>query len=107
MQPIITQELLVAAGIQIDDEHLDAYLDDVNDLLTERIGEAITDSLDDEKFDELTVFQETASQEQLSAWVEKNVPELQDIIKDEIDILIGDLVEQGGDLDKLSTEEPA
>ena len=91
--PVNTPTLLAEAGIKIPEDQVADLLDHLNAELEERIGEEITNSLDDDKLEELVELQKTADDEAVSKWLEANVPELGDIIQDEIDILIGEISE--------------
>lgn len=90
---IITKELLEEFGIDLTDKDTDSLLAHLNETLQERVGTEITQSLTDEQLATLVALQEKGSDEEVSAWLEQNVPELQAIIDDEIDILLGDLDE--------------
>lgn len=91
--PVITPTLLAEAGIKIPEDQVADLVDHLNAELEERIGEEITNSLDDDKLEELVELQKTADDEAVSKWLEANVPELGDIVQDEIDILIGEISE--------------
>jgi len=91
--PVITPTLLAEAGIKIPEDQVADLIDHLNAELEERIGEEITNSLDDDKLEELVELQKTADDEAISKWLEANVPELGDIVQDEIDILIGEISE--------------
>jgi hypothetical protein len=101
-QQFITQKTLEDAGIDLTGEDVEALLVHLNELLQERVGTEITEALSDEKLKTLIDMQESATEEELGAWMEENVPDLQDIVTDEIDILLGEIVE-GDD----ETETPA
>lgn len=96
MAPLITPQLIVSAGIELAPDELDSYVDELNDMLMERIGEAVAETLADDELKELTRLQETADDESLNEWLNENVPELNEIIQDEIDILLGDIAEENG-----------
>ena len=101
MQPIITQALLEEAGISLDGKDVAALLDHLNTTLEERIGAEITESLDDAQLEALVTVQEKGTDEEVGAWIEQNVPELQEITQDEIDILLGELAENADDINKV------
>ncbi|MEO6110143.1 MAG: DUF5663 domain-containing protein [Candidatus Saccharimonadales bacterium] len=101
MEPLITPTMLAATGIDIKDEDVEAYLEHLNTLLTERIGEAITESLSEENIEALSLLQETASDEELGKWLNTNVPDLDQIIQDEIDIVLGEAVENSDEINSL------
>jgi hypothetical protein len=89
----ITRDLLDEVGIELGDQDIDGLLLHLNSTLEERVGAEVTESLDDEELKAFLDLQENASDEELSAWLELNVPELQEIVQDEIDILLGELAE--------------
>jgi hypothetical protein len=92
-EPAITPTLLAEAGVNVPDDQVPELLDHLNATLEERIGEEITNALDDEKLAELVELQKTADDEKIGAWLQANVAELNDIIQDEIDILMGEVSE--------------
>lgn len=104
MEPLITPVMLASTGIRIADDEVDAFLEHLNDQLTERIGEAITESLDPAQLDELSKLEETATDEELGEWMSKNVTDLDDIIADEIEILLGDAVENRGAINDIQED---
>jgi hypothetical protein len=94
MQPqYITQSTLETLGIDLSDQDIDALLEDLNETLQERVGTEITQSLNEDQLKELVDIQESASEEEMGAWLEKNVPDMKQIVQNEIDILIGEIVE--------------
>lgn len=96
---LITPTLLTAAGIVIPDNELEAFIEQVNDELDERVGQEVTESLDDDKLAELVALQESGTDEQLADWLQANVTELDQIIEDERDILIGEIAESANKID--------
>lgn len=92
-QQYITLEAITSLGINLEGQDIDALLTHLNETLEERVGTEITDSLDDEKLNALLKLQETATDEEIGSWLSQNVPELQQITQDEIDILLGELSE--------------
>lgn len=94
MQPqYITQSTLETLGIDLTGEDVDALLDDLNETLQERVGTEIAQSLSEGKLKELVELQETATETEIGDWLQKNIPDLQQIIQNEIDILIAEIVE--------------
>jgi len=91
--PLITQQQLDDLGIDIGDQDITTLLAHLNDTLQERIGEQVTDSLDDDQLKELLAVQEKGNEEEVGAWIEAHVPELQEIVEDEHDILMGELAD--------------
>jgi hypothetical protein len=102
MNPIITRETLEQAGIDLSNQDVDALLDHLNQELEERVGGEITASLNDEQLKELLDIQEHASEEQLVEWMTTNVPELDQITQDEIDIIVGELAENADGINEAA-----
>ncbi len=92
-QPLITRELLDEFGISLEGQDEATFLQHLNDTLEERIGAEITESLDDDQLKALLDLQENGTDEEVGAWIQQNVPELQQITQDEIDILLGEVAE--------------
>lgn len=93
MQDYITKDYLKQLGIALDDSTADALISHLNDTVNERIGAEITEALNDEQLKELVVMQDTASDDELGAWVAKHVPDYEDIVQDNIDIAVGELAQ--------------
>lgn len=93
MDQFITQATLAAVGISIKPEDEATLLEHLNTTLQERVGLEITDSLDNTQLEALAALQESGDGAAIQQWLKANVPELNDIIKDEIDILLGELAE--------------
>jgi len=98
MNPIITRELLEQAGINLENKDIDALLAHLNQELEERVGAEITASLSDEQLKEMLDIQEHATEDQLVDWMTENVPELDQITQDEVDIILGELAENADGL---------
>lgn len=94
----ITPEILDQLDINLSPEERQSLLAHLSATLEERIGQEVTDALDDEQLDELVQLQQTADETQLGAWLQANVPDLQEIIQDEVDILLGELAENSDQL---------
>ena len=98
MQPFITKKLLLSVGINHDANEEEKLLVHLNETLEERVGIEITDSLDDNQLEELAKLQESGDDEATQAWMTTNVPDLHEIIKDEIDILLGEIADNTDNL---------
>lgn len=99
-QPLITRELLDQFGISLEGRDEASFIQHLNDTLEERIGAEITESLDDEQLKTLLELQEKGSDEEVGAWIDQNVPELQQITQDEIDILLGEVAENSDEINE-------
>jgi hypothetical protein len=102
MQEFITKESLLALGINLDGQDIDSLLDHLNDTLQERVGTELTESLNDEQLKTLVELQDKATDEEVGTWLEANVPEFEQIVKDEIDILLGELAENSDGINKVA-----
>lgn len=99
---IITKDHLEAVGITpTSEQETEALLAHLNTTLEERIGAEITTGLDDVKLAELVAVQSEVDDAKLADWMRANVPELQEIVEDEIDILLGEIADNA---DSLTTE---
>jgi hypothetical protein len=102
MNPIITRDLLEQAGVDLTNKDVDALLDHLNQELEERVGSEITASLSDEQLKEMLDIQEHATEDQLVEWMTTNVPELDQITQDEIDIILGELAENADGINEAA-----
>lgn len=96
---IITKHLLESLDIEINyGDSEEAYICKLNEILQERIGAEITRSLNDKQLKELIDLQSSGDDLALQAWLASNVPELKDIVDDEVDILLGQISENAKDV---------
>jgi hypothetical protein len=102
MDQYITKETLDAFGISLEGHDETSLLEHLNDTLKERIGTEIAALLDDTRLNELLDLQETAGDEQVGDWLTQNVPELPQIVQDEIDILMGELADSTDSINKAA-----
>lgn len=100
MNPIITRDILEQAGIDLSGQDIDALLTHLNQTLEERVGAEVTSSLDDNQIQQLLDIQDSATDQEVADWLNKNVPELQQITQDEIDILLGELAENSDEINQ-------
>lgn len=90
-EQFITEDMLNELGIDLTDQDKETLLTHLNDTLKERIGVEITESLTDEQLKELLSLQESADDEAINQWLEQRVPDLEDIVRDNIAILLSEL----------------
>jgi hypothetical protein len=102
MDQFITKQLLTSVGITVKPEYEEALLDNLNATLQERVGLEITDSLDEAQLETLVSLQENGDSQAVQDWLTANVPELGDIVKDEIDILLGEIAENADGLNETA-----
>lgn len=96
---LITEEVIAAMGIQLSEEAMKTLITHANDTLSERVGADIVASLDDEKLEAYVALQ-TKGDEEISAWLASNVPELKEIVENERDIVLGEIAENADDFTK-------
>ena len=102
MDTYITKDALLALGINLDDQDIDSLLAHLNDTVEERIGAEITESLSDEQLQELIDLQENATDEEVGDWIAKHVPDYKEIVQDNIDIVIGELVDGADEVNEAA-----
>lgn len=102
MDTYITKDALLALGINLDDQDIDSLLTHLNDTVEERIGAEITESLSDEQLQELIDLQENATDEEVGDWIAKHVPDYKEIVQDNIDIVIGELVDGADEVNQAA-----
>jgi hypothetical protein len=90
MQDFITKETLEDVGITLVGDELTALLDHLNETLEDRVGEEIIDALEDDQLEAFMKLQESSTDEQVFAWIQQNVPDYEQIVKTETDILLGE-----------------
>ena len=90
----ITKDNLEALGIDLSNRDVDALLTELNNALQERVSVEITESLNGKQLQELLEIQETASADELTAWLERHVPNLQQVVQEEIDVILGELADE-------------
>lgn len=101
-QQYITKETLQDFGISLADQDERTLLEHLNETLQERVGTEVATVLSDDKLKELVELQETAPEEQLGNWLMRNVPELQQIVEDEIGIIMGEINEHVDTINKTA-----
>lgn len=103
MDQYITKETLDAFGISLEEHDESSLLEHLNDTLRERIGTEIAALLDDAKLEELLTLQESPDGDAKTGdWLAQNVPELPQIVQDEIDILMGELADNTDSINKAA-----
>lgn len=78
-----------ARDIHLDDETYQALSEHFDSTLYDRVVREIVDELPEDKAAELAHLQTT--DEGVNQWLIANVPALQEIVSDEIDILLGEI----------------
>lgn len=89
---LIDQDFLSSLGITLDEQAFQSFDEHFQATLRGRILEEIVSELTPEQAEQLASL-EGASDSDLQQWLATNVPDLQDIVSDEIDILLGEVAE--------------
>lgn len=89
--PLLDQSFLQAIGITLDEQSSLALADHFKTTLFQRIVAEIVDELTPEQAAELAALE--GDDEQLNQWLITNVTDLQEIVQDEVDILLGEIAE--------------
>jgi len=105
MEPIITKEDIKAIGIELKPEEVEAFVDRANEMLRDRIGLAIVETLDDNQLAKMKELVASGDKDALSSWLDEQVPDREMIAEDEVDILLGDLVKEHSG-EKTEDEKP-
>lgn len=92
-QKTITSSILKDYGIELDDEKLEALASYLNEKLEERVGEEITSLLTDDQLEHVVELQEANKDDEMTDYIQQVVPDVQQVTQDEIDILLGEVVE--------------
>lgn len=90
--PILSRSLLQTLGVHLSEEDYQSLEEHLETTLNERVINEIVLGLSPEQAEELSHMQE-ASDDEVVAWVNLNVPDFVEIVLDEIDILLGELAE--------------
>ena len=90
-EQFITEDMLTDLGIDLAGEDKVAVLAQLNDTLQERIGVEISQLLDETELEELQELQESSSDEIVDEWLEKHVPNLEDIVSNNVVALLDEM----------------
>lgn len=89
---VINKRFLHAIGVELSDAEAEMLSTHVEETLQKRVIEEVTDSLDGAQAEQLLAMAER-DDPAISDWLAQNIPELPEIIQDEVDILLGELAE--------------
>ena len=90
----ITPSLLADMNVTIPDDISEDMIDHLNETLRERIGMEVVTSLSEDKLIEYLALMQENNAKIMQNWLQKNVPEIKEIVSDEIDILLGEIATQ-------------
>lgn len=89
---LLTPNLLTGLGINLSDQDYKLLADHFETTLNERVVNEIVLELSPEQAQELAGL-EQANDEAVLAWLTSNVPDIAEIVADEVDILLGEIAE--------------
>ena len=95
--PVLTRTFLNDLGIQMDDEQFQSLAEHFETTLHERTINEVVETLTPEQAQELANLQ-GADDSTIQQWLTATVPDLADIVSDEIDILLGEIAENSENL---------
>jgi hypothetical protein len=90
--PLLSPTLLENLGINLSEEHYQALAEHFETTLNERVINEIVLELSPEQAEQLATLQQ-AGDEEVLAWLKTNVPDVAEIVTDEVDILLGEIAE--------------
>lgn len=97
--PLLSRQILENLGINLTDEDYQSLAGHFETTLDERVINEIVLELSPEQATELAALQQSSDEEVL-AWLQANVPDANEIVSDEIDILLGELAENSEALNR-------
>lgn len=89
---LLSPTLLENLGINLSEEHYQALAEHFETTLNERVINEIVLELSPEQAEQLSQLQQ-AGDEEILTWLKANVPDVADIVADEVDILLGEIAE--------------
>jgi hypothetical protein len=89
---LLTPTLLENLGINLSEEHYQALAEHFETTLNERVINEIVLELSPEQAEQLATLQ-GAGDEEVLGWLKANVPDMAEIVTDEVDILLGEIAE--------------
>lgn len=95
---LLSPQLLTSIGINLDANQQTKLSEHFEASLNERVGLAVVDSCSDAKAKELVELTNKGSDKEISDWIVNNVPDYQQIIQDEYDILLSELALNSKDI---------
>lgn len=89
---LLTKKFLSEIGIELDEASYAALDEHYEETLDERVVDEIVEYLTPEQAAELAAMKDRDGNE-IYTWLNQAVPEIHDIISDEVDILLGEIAE--------------
>lgn len=92
-EPLLNKEFLHNIGIDLDEVSYQALSGHYEETLFHRVTQEIVEELSEEQLTQLHTL--AGKDTELGAWLKLNVPQLREIVEDEIAILLGEIAEHG------------
>ena len=89
---ILSQQFLQTIGVDLDEQAYQAFSEHFEETLGDRVIDEIIETLEEPQVQELVALREQ-DEEHLQTWLQANVPDLKEIVEDEVYILMDELVE--------------
>jgi len=89
----LDDDILASIGINLSPEKAEALIKQFEDTLQERVGIEIFEALDDDQASELIALQQKDDQQAVVKYIEQHVPNLEAIVQDQTDIMLGELAD--------------
>lgn len=89
----IDTSLFTDLGINLSGKEGEAFLKHFEETLEQRVGAAIFELLSDDEATELIRLQESGDSEQINGWIKEHIPDYEEVVQDEFDILMAEVAE--------------
>jgi hypothetical protein len=90
---IIPKQTVKDLGIAATEAEVDSLVVTLNEELNQRIGVEIANQLDDAQLKQMVTLSEAEDKIPLQSFLESNVEDLEQIVKDQVDSMLGELLE--------------
>lgn len=94
---VLTKQFLDDIGVELDNATFESLAEHAETTLHERVIQEISEELTVEQAEQLTKLA-GGDDATLQNWLVENVPDLQEIVSDEVDILLGEIAENSASL---------
>lgn len=95
---IVLSDFLQSLDISLDNNSYNELVSSFENSLMSNVTDSIADQLDDNQLLQLKSLLDNQNDEALQSWLVNNVPNLKEIVQDEVDILLGDIAEKNDQL---------
>lgn len=92
MKQVITKQFIDSLGVSIDAEHHALLEQHFEETLDDRIIKELVHELTDDQLEELALLRQSSTDD-VQRWLAANVPDLEEIIEEEMQLLIAELIE--------------